>query len=531
MYNSSESFRKAAVSMDRTIRIKAIVNSSELLTGADFIVSLTFEETMESSKGLSMGCTGSNKIKMEIRTPEKSIAFMRGTISPSVGFVLPDGTEEYVPLGKFYVSSVNTSDDFKTMTLEAYDGMSRTEDEYVTTIQEWPAAADAVLDDISQQCGITLAEIDWPDEIPMLSSYKDGTCKEYIGWIAGLLGKNAKFDRDGNLDFAYYKSVEYLVGRTAQYKNGLKITSEENTTIASLISGTTSSPITAGTGSGISFENPYMTEDILNGILYNVNNITFRPSTCKWRGDPSVETGDIILAETSDGTMINVLVMSRQLVISGGLYDTISCYAQSEKTYAVSSSPTDKKIQKVYAALTQAIIDASFLINGAKGGIFIVTDSDNDGINDGFILADNADLSAAKELVRGTYKGIGLSDNGGETYKEAITGKGINADAITVGQMSAEHIQVNGNTLSDYLDISIDEDGHPIMRIGASGSDITMTLTNNQQTYFQGGVPVSYINDRVSHFTDGEFLYSLKVGKFSWKPRENGNLSLRKVED
>lgn len=43
-------------------------------------------------------------------------------------------------------------------------------------------------------------------------------------------------------------------------------------------------------------------------------------------------------------------------------------------------------------------------------------------------------------------RGIGISDNGGYNFKSAITGNGINADAITTGTLIADHIR--GGTLS-----------------------------------------------------------------------------------
>ncbi|HHQ5046768.1 TPA: hypothetical protein ACSP40_002739, partial [Staphylococcus aureus] len=47
-------------------------------------------------------------------------------------------------------------------------------------------------------------------------------------------------------------------------------------------------------------------------------------------------------------------------------------------------------------------------------------------------------------------RGIGISDNGGYNFKSAITGYGINADAITTGTLIADHIR--GGTLASNND-------------------------------------------------------------------------------
>ena len=45
----------------------------------------------------------------------------------------------------------------------------------------------------------------------------------------------------------------------------------------------------------------------------------------------------------------------------------------------------------------------------------------------------------------------------------------------------------------------------------------------------QGGIEVAYFSNRKLYVTDGEYINSLKVGKYAFFPSDNGNLSFKKV--
>ena len=44
-------------------------------------------------------------------------------VEPESGLVLPDGSIEWLPLGKFWVTNSTTNNDYKTVTLNCADGM------------------------------------------------------------------------------------------------------------------------------------------------------------------------------------------------------------------------------------------------------------------------------------------------------------------------------------------------------------------------------------------------------------------------
>jgi phage minor structural protein len=71
------------------------------------------------------------------------------------------------------------------------------------------------------------------------------------------------------------------------------------------------------------------------------------------------------------------------------------------------------------------------------------------------------------------------------------------------------------------------EDGNIIL--GEEGNELTLRIENDRIGFLDGGAEVAYFSNKMLYVLDGHFLHSLQVGKFSFLPRENGNLSLVKV--
>jgi hypothetical protein len=226
-----------------------------------------------------------------------------------------------------------------------------------------------------------------------------------------------------------------------------------------------------------------MTQERLNTIATTVIGSSFTPATVKWRGNPVVEAGDIVTANDKSGASCRVYVMEQVLKISGGLYSEIKCYGETAESIKFDTSPTGKKLQQVYSKLQEAVMEATKLLNGANGGIFEVTDEDKDGINDGWIIhsVDN------QKFIKANMNGIGITTNGGITYEQAITTEGINASAIHTGSMNAQRISVGDSSLGDVFSVDLDNEGHPIVTIGASDSDIKQRQTSNAITFVDGG--------------------------------------------
>lgn len=65
--------------------------------------------------------------------------------------------------------------------------------------------------------------------------------------------------------------------------------------------------------------------------------------------------------------------------------------------------------------------------------------------------------------------------------------------------------------------------------LGEVGNELELSIANNRISFMQSGAEVAYFSNNKLYVVDGEFTNSLKLGDFSFVPRSNGNLSLKKV--
>lgn len=65
--------------------------------------------------------------------------------------------------------------------------------------------------------------------------------------------------------------------------------------------------------------------------------------------------------------------------------------------------------------------------------------------------------------------------------------------------------------------------------LGTSENKIVLKIENDKICFYDNDNLMSYFKDRKLYVEDGEFLGSLKIGKFAFIPRDNGNLSFTKV--
>ena len=71
------------------------------------------------------------------------------------------------------------------------------------------------------------------------------------------------------------------------------------------------------------------------------------------------------------------------------------------------------------------------------------------------------------------------------------------------------------------------EDGNIIL--GELGNELTLKIQNDRISFLESGAEVAYFTNKKLYITDGEFLNSLQLGRFSFMPRENGNLSFNRM--
>lgn len=447
---------------------------SEMTVCGKNLIAVNLVEMYNSSEGITMGASCANALTVDMIVPV-DLAFQTAMIEPVVTV-----NDQDVPLGIFYVCSHATENRYKTVTLECYDGFCKTEEKYVPEVSA-PASIEAVAEDIARQCGF---EIDYDFsayshiQIPW---YGDYTCRRMLGYIAGLMGKNAHFKRNGKLTFSWYEDSDITIERERQYINQFKLLKSGAQKINSVVSGTEEDRVSAGEGLGIAFENPYMTQEIAEAIYQEVNDFEFQPCSVAYRGDLSILPGTRIKIKDDGGRDVLACVMEHNMILNGGMSSTLYSYGKEDVSYSFESGNSSKTLSQLAGRLDRAMMMTKD-INGSKGGVFRIIDSDGDGVNDSFIMR-NADGKGA--FIRGNKDGIGFSKDGGHTYTTAINETGICTEALNVKEIFAKEIGVSGVELADMLRVAEDQQEGMIMTIGSGISNVIMQQENDQIAFYE----------------------------------------------
>ena len=65
--------------------------------------------------------------------------------------------------------------------------------------------------------------------------------------------------------------------------------------------------------------------------------------------------------------------------------------------------------------------------------------------------------------------------------------------------------------------------------LGEEGNALELQISNNRISFMQSGAEVAYFSDNKLYVTDGQFIHTLQLGDFAFIPRDNGNLSFKRI--
>nr|DAH78332.1 MAG TPA: Minor structural protein [Caudoviricetes sp.] len=449
MHTVTDAFNAACAAPGREITSKILFNGTTELAASE-VQEISITEQFGSSDGVTIGAAFSSQCKVVIYKQTPALPLSGGNFTPYAG-IMVDGAAQFAPKGKFYIPSdgVEKTGDF-WLTITGYDRMAGLTAEYVPTIT-FPATPTQMLVDVCTQAHVTAPSVTMPD-IQIAAPYS-GSLRQQLGWLAGLIGCNAKFDATGNLVFCWYADNGLTLGWDVQYMDGLKLTADGAFTINSLLTGTEENPISVGTGLGITSTNPYMTAEQATVVLAQISGKSLMPCKLKWRGNPAVEAGDSVTVTGRDGKALTVYVMEQRMTIKGGMSADITCYEPEDADYAV-ESPTQKKVQRQYDDVRKAFRDATSRIIGAKGGYFEIT-YDDDGFPTGWVIRNTPSVEDDTKMWIMSAGGLGYSSDGGKTVTDiALTDDGkILGSALIIKQddvdgLSAALSAINGELTS-----------------------------------------------------------------------------------
>lgn len=341
MYQASKKFGDAIAGSNRKFNTRLLENEKVLIESVkNFTITSGAEE-------ITIGSAVASYVQATIEN--KGIALSGKEVSLEIG-VEVDGEMEYIPMGLYTIQ--NPKIESNKVTFTAYDRLaSRCNGAYYSKLS-YPTDAVDILAEISTMTGVAIdtstlqrgiqinqraiiEEGDYNEETEeseVITTYVnpfDGyTYKETIGFIAGLFGKFAMCGRTGMIEFRWYQGIDYEIPSNIFY-NDLQET-EESFSIKRLACDNSDQTLSSGSGAtGISMQNPVMTQSILDGVYNTVKGLVFTPAALRFIGDTRLDIGDIVTAVKNDSTKFTIPIISLITSYDGGLMQTIASYGNT----------------------------------------------------------------------------------------------------------------------------------------------------------------------------------------------------------
>lgn len=303
----------------------------------------------------------------------------------------------------------------------------------------------------------------------------DISTRKMLGLMAGLLGCNARFDRENNLEIVPYKENYSFFNLTQYQADGYEKNVSQELSPRYLVSGSENKVISVGAGDyGYNFANEYINStSVAQSVLQNgINNtLTTVTGTLNTFFNPTVEMGDVVLIENVNGYYDTFLVTENNITVSGGITSTLANTLSKESSDTHFSSPSTKTLTQVNDVFKKAYESIVGLLNGTRGGyVKFVTDKSNTiraiaiTENDVEIQWDettnkvvtyNSGVSTNEAMWVWSYAGLAYTPNGGYSYRTAMTMEG---DIYSNTLLSPTGL-IAGFTLSDGRMISSSSDG------------------------------------------------------------------------
>lgn len=431
--NVSEDLKNRMAGDGRTFRARMTLDDTVIESGFVSCNMKCIAGTGTST--LEIGCASSTQLDITMIQPDISLTGREFLFE--LGLMLDDESIEYVKMGYFMAQKPSVDDDRITFT--AYDRMAYRMSGYYLSKLTYPCDVSDVCKEISSTTGITIKNA--PSGISIAKNFDGYTYRQAVGFIAGLAGKFATFDRDGVLDFRWYNPVDYLIDLDRSFDD---VVVQENLFQVGYISCAVdeNSTLKAGDGTtGIATSNFLMTQEILDSLYTALKDMSYHPVTCSFAGDMCLDLGDIVQVSDKAGKVYDVPIMSLNFSFDGGLTTDIGSYGSTELSEATFVSPTESYAQQVFRRLYADKLD--------------VTDAD--------IKYAKIDFSnIGKAALEQFFAKSGLIENvvvGDQQITGTLVGVTILGDSIKGGTVIADKLVIKGE---DGLYYKLNTDGKTV---------------------------------------------------------------------
>lgn len=344
MITTSDKYKTAISKSGRHFRLKVDIGGTEY-TG---IKSFKLKGGTNSSEQITFGDAVSSYIEFILTDVPKNTILKGRQAIPYIGLELDDGTVEWIKKGVYNLEKPVRSGEFIKLT--AYDNFALCYKGFFSALSGNQKIA-AILQEQCKKIGIESAGGE-DDVTYNVDSLQGLTIIEAISMLAAYCGKNAVMDKDGKLRLVWYTDAGLTIS-PSRFADPLEM-DEEDTFINRLdCTVDEERSVSAGTGVGIYFSCPGMTQERIT-VLYNrIKGFTYRAAKLNWRmAQPDVEAGDLVRVMDNAGNVYTIPLMDFEFNCDGGFYGTIQSKGKTEQEQDTGyKGPLQTKVDRTYSDL------------------------------------------------------------------------------------------------------------------------------------------------------------------------------------
>ena len=344
MITTSDKYKTAISKSGRHFRLKIDI-AGTAYTG---IKSFKLKGGTNSSEQITFGDAVSSYIEFILTDVPKNTILKGRQAIPYIGLELDDGTVEWIKKGVYNLEKPVRSGEFIKLT--AYDNFALCYKGFFTGLIGNQKIA-TILQEQCKKIGIEYAG--GADDVTYkVDSLQGLTIIEAISVLAAYCGKNAIMDKDGKLRLVWYTDAGLTIS-PSRFADPLEM-DEEDTFINRLdCTIDEEHSVSAGTGIGIYFSCPGMTQERIT-VLYNqIKGFTYRAAKLNWRmAQPDVEAGDLVRAMDNAGNAYVVPLMDYEFNCDGGFYGIIQSKGKTQQEQDTGyKGPLQTKVDRTYSDL------------------------------------------------------------------------------------------------------------------------------------------------------------------------------------
>ena len=258
---------------------------------------------------------------------------------------------EYAPQGVLTVKKIEKSGELLSVTLE--DNMAKTEKGYFSSLA-YPSTTLKMLSEIATKCGVAF-NTSGLTAVTIKDKPEGYTCREIIGYIAGLYGKFAVCDRTGKIVFRWFDTTAVQL---SDFCYDTPTVATDDITVGRVVCG----DFTAGTGTAITYDCLFMTQNQLNTVQKSLNGFKYRTGEIPLRlGNMLIDAWDMV-SITYGGETVKIPAATISVAYNGGLSMTIEAPAEEQSADSGESykSPAQKQAERITAdiiSVKQALLE------------------------------------------------------------------------------------------------------------------------------------------------------------------------------